>query len=223
MSDKPSLKERLIDGRAKSIRSARLERGWSQAKLAEEAGTSQQTVDRIERGQTLHSRALDDVMDVLGLQRARRPDEMNDVGGRMLDESRRHQTPQTGLLPVFAMGIDTRLPEMTTLSETPGGFIDRPERLKHAPMAYAVSVFAAEEMSPSVREGDILFVNPDAPLRLPCEAIFRSAQGSAVMLRTVTSRAGEGWIIEQWEPRQKATAFVDKWPVLHPVVGKWCR
>lgn len=222
MNEKPNLADRLGEGRAASIREARIARGWSQAKLAEEAGTSQQTVDRIERGQTLHSRSLDDVMDALGIRRIRRPEEIDEVVQKVRDESRQYLVPQTGPLPVYAMGIDTRLPGMTMLSDTPDAHVDRPGRLQHAPKAYAVSVFAADEMSPAVREGDILFVNPDAPLRLPCEAIFRSADGS-VLLRTITFKTDDGWVVEQWQPNEETTLSHADWPVFHPIVGKWCR
>ena len=47
------------------IRSQRLARGWTQAHLAELSGTSQQTIDRMERGQTKYSRALPAVMAAL--------------------------------------------------------------------------------------------------------------------------------------------------------------
>jgi len=52
-----------MDGPA--LRSRRIARGWSQAKVAEMLGTTQQTVDRIERGVTTHSRVLDPMRNLL--------------------------------------------------------------------------------------------------------------------------------------------------------------
>jgi transcriptional regulator with XRE-family HTH domain len=43
---------------AQDLRTRRERLGWSQAKLAAKAGTTQQTIDRIENGQTTHSRSL---------------------------------------------------------------------------------------------------------------------------------------------------------------------
>ena len=223
MTEKTGLVDRLAESRAAAIREARVARGWTQARLAEEAGTSQQTVDRIERGQTRHSRALDDVMDVLGLSRIRRPEEMDGILDRALEASREFDLPQTGPIPLYAMGLDTRLPSLTSISDKPESFIDRPARLQHAPRAYAVSAFAVDEMSPAIREGDIVFVNPDAPLRMPTEVLFRSPETNAVLLRTVTFRADGGWIAEQWDPGKEEVVNQDVWPIFHPVVGKWSR
>lgn len=39
--------------------------GWSQADLAEKVGTTQQTVHRVEAGQTTYCRSLPDILDVL--------------------------------------------------------------------------------------------------------------------------------------------------------------
>lgn len=52
-----------IDGTR--IRAAREAMGLTQAKLGERAGTTQQTVDRIERGLTLHSRAIPKIAEIL--------------------------------------------------------------------------------------------------------------------------------------------------------------
>lgn len=49
------------------IREARELKGWSQAALAEMVGTSQQTIDRLERGETDFSRYREPVLKILGL------------------------------------------------------------------------------------------------------------------------------------------------------------
>lgn len=64
LAERPSGSE----GNGAAIRAKREALGWSQAKLAELAGTSQQTIDRIERGATEHSRAIPRVMDALGIE-----------------------------------------------------------------------------------------------------------------------------------------------------------
>ncbi len=51
-SSSPKLGLRLImQGRAMSIKNLRIERGWTQAQLADFSGVSQRTIQRIEKGQ----------------------------------------------------------------------------------------------------------------------------------------------------------------------------
>jgi transcriptional regulator with XRE-family HTH domain len=50
------------------IKNARRSLGWSQEKLAEEAGTSQSTIERIENGGSVRSRFLPEIASLLGIQ-----------------------------------------------------------------------------------------------------------------------------------------------------------
>ncbi|MNQ18919.1 helix-turn-helix protein [compost metagenome] len=230
MSSKPSLTDRLKEGNAAAIREARLALGWSQAKLAEEAGTSQQTVDRIERGLTLHSRALDDVKDVLGLPRARRSEEMDQViksvTAASVDLTKVGASGSLGMsgLPLFGMGIDSSLPgPMTGIQSHPDRYMLAPEILQHAHNAYALAVFGADEMSPVFREGDIALINPDAPLRPECEVVLRSENTAAVALCTLVSVSEESWLVRHWSPEREIEMSRADWPRIHAVVGKFSR
>lgn len=51
----------------RTVREAREAKGWSQTDLAKLSGTSQQNVDRIERSEVVHSRALPAILAALGL------------------------------------------------------------------------------------------------------------------------------------------------------------
>jgi transcriptional regulator with XRE-family HTH domain len=61
------------------IRQRREELGWSQAELAAAAQTNQPTVDRIERGETRHSKHLSKILIALGLD-AKLPSRIPIVG-----------------------------------------------------------------------------------------------------------------------------------------------
>lgn len=51
----------------RELKVARSIKGWTQAELAARAGTSQQTVDRLERGLVRHSAALSSIAAALGI------------------------------------------------------------------------------------------------------------------------------------------------------------
>ena len=55
------------DTQGEKIRAKREELGWTQAELAVAAGTNQATIDRIERGQTKHSKYLKQILVALNL------------------------------------------------------------------------------------------------------------------------------------------------------------
>src|ERR1700733_11386698 len=59
-------------------------RGWSQQKLADLAGTNQATIDRLETGQTKHSKYLESVLVTLALKEpANLPDGDVEIVGRV--------------------------------------------------------------------------------------------------------------------------------------------
>ena len=64
---------------AKTIKDARLKKGWSQAKLAEKAGCHEKTITRVERGQPADLRSLREIGKALGFSPKQLVD---DDGGR---------------------------------------------------------------------------------------------------------------------------------------------
>lgn len=76
-------------GAGAKIRRLREARGWTQAHLASRVGTSQQTIDRIERGETEFSRWIAPALEVLsdeesgGAMIAKPTRELTVAGGRV--------------------------------------------------------------------------------------------------------------------------------------------
>ncbi len=111
------------------IRAAREARGWSQNDLARAAGTNQPTVDRIESGETRHSKYLSSILDALGLS-----------GGRS----------KIGVVGRVGAGF-----EVAPLSQ--GETLDEVEAPPNAtPTTVAVRV-TGDSMLPAYADGDHLF------------------------------------------------------------------
>lgn len=92
---------------ATRLREAREARGWSQAELATRAGTTQQTVDRLERGVTSFSRALPAVAAALDLDL-----EELSAGSALLDQSASAAKPATSRLDSYSeAGLKARINE----------------------------------------------------------------------------------------------------------------
>lgn len=65
----PPHREGLLSSSGERIRLVREKRGWTQLQLAQMCGSTQQTINRIERGVTVHSRAIPAAEEALGIDR----------------------------------------------------------------------------------------------------------------------------------------------------------
>lgn len=216
---------RLTERNARMIRTRREELGWSQAKLAEAAGTSQQTVDRIERGKVHHSRAFDDIWIALGLEPLVRTHIKERVapGGDLapapsiLAPADDTDAPPAEFMPVFGM---TTAPH--ALTETPIDFIERPFPLRNVVGAYAVLV-NDESMAPAFRAGNLALVNPWLPARLEDDVIAVAAYDSKrrVEMGIFAGSEGEAWLLTK--PAVAGTFRCEKaeWPTCHVIVGRF--
>ena len=175
-------------------------------------------------------------MDVLGLSRARNPEEIGEAvaglkqsiaeqKGRLeRADAQPYAVAKTTELPVFGMGLDTRaIGTLTTLGEKPGRFIAMPEVLRWSPSAYAVSIFAADEMDPVYREGDLALVDPQAPLRPDCEVVLRRDIGGGVLIRTLTGATHDQWRVRTCRSEKEELLSRSDWPTVHPIIGKYSR
>ncbi|CAK7257727.1 MULTISPECIES: helix-turn-helix transcriptional regulator [unclassified Shinella] len=103
------------------IRAAREANGWSQAFLAEKAGTSQQTVDRIERSVVLRSKSVLALKAILGIDLHVHA-ATTDIPARNIPSP--SAKPTGGTLPKFAElrdEIETAFDLLTALDKTGDG------------------------------------------------------------------------------------------------------
>ncbi len=213
--------ERLAKARGEDIRTAREAKGWSQAELAEKAGTTQQTVDRIERGVTEHSRAYVPLRDALGLPPLEGFDP--DKTKRMLEsikrtsekefakwEAERRHRPSDEVQPHNPLNVADFIPIYSMsglfddylLSDQPVDSIRRGYPVEHVKGAFGV-ISTEDAMSPVIRPGDVAIVNPNLPAIPGGEALLSNENDGkwSGFLRTLAGDDGENWILQTWTPK----------------------
>jgi transcriptional regulator with XRE-family HTH domain len=241
MAEPSGLMKRLQSRNGETIRAKREELGWSQAHLAQLAKTTQQTVDRIERGVTQHSRAFEAVRAALGLapfvasaeemdQRLRAAGYRGEETSRLLAVSRRPAEPDLTLLPVYQVMIR----EEHVLSTEPVDYIERPAPLARVHGGYAVIIFS-DENDPALRPGDIAFVNPHLPPRFRNEVLISNPATfdasnfqlghdwppTPIFIGTLVEQDKDRWMLDQWNPERRLDLPKADWPICHVIIGKY--
>jgi len=203
------------------IRAERESRGWSQERLAQESGTTQSTIDRLERGTTKFSRKLYRVLEVLGLQEAGRDFlSVSPATGQQYEIA----LPNTGrdmpLYPAVEGGSGALL-----IEKNPIGRVARPAHLDGIEDAYAVYI-AGESMFPEYEPGDIAEVNPRLPPIPGATCVFytNDPHDDRAMIKRLEKMTRTEWHLRQWNPPEgeEAEFLVSRieWPVCHRVVGR---
>ncbi|MEY9717903.1 transcriptional regulator with XRE-family HTH domain [Sinorhizobium fredii] len=203
-SEDQNLMQRLAVGRGKAIREAREVLGWSQAQLAEKANTTQQTVDRLERGVVEHSRAYPKIASVLGIpNEGFDPDrfnrqatllqlESNESYKRFMEEGRAISLMSTeGRVPVLSV----RNRSVKIVDAIARGF-----PVEHAEEAFAVRIFG-QEMEPVLRPGDTVIANPIIPPLPGCELCL--IRDEDVIVRTLLKESPDRWVLKAWNPAEE--------------------
>jgi len=156
----------------KRIEAARVARGWSQAQLAVAAGTSQSTVDRIEKGAgKRNSGAIITVMRALGL-----PIDTPPLTPASLPEwQAMKRAPEKELfssaerMPVYALAEGGE--GVALIDREAFEYVDRPYILKDVAAAYAILI-DGDSMFPAFEPGDKAWVNPKLPPQRDYKCIF---------------------------------------------------
>ena len=213
----------LTDAKVSAIRRARDRLDISQAQLAKDAGTTQQTVDRIERGQLSHSMALPAILAVLGISEDGR--QLTGSGmlasapplGGFVKSDARSSAPK---MPVFMMWAGASADAMQT--RVAGMHIIRPDPLFEIEEAYGLMV-ADNDMYPAYKLSDILLIHPHLNPR-PGNDIIMSKPGDndfgATRIRTLLEWQREKWLVRRYNPEQDEEINVAAWPIRHVIVGK---
>lgn len=218
--DKESIGER--------VRARRKALDKSQDWLAEMAGTSQTTIDKIEHNRSLRSRFLPAVFTALGLPL----DELVTGMAPLNIEGLDGHDGRDQALPV-PVGTKKDLPVYSSAEGGPGGiifspepidYLIRPEPLANVKAGYAMYTMG-ESMSPAFEQGDLLLINPHLPYRSGDDVlIYRIEHGqNEAVVKRLRRATAENWQLEQFNPAKNLSLPRGLWPVCHVIVGKYSR
>ena len=224
---------RLARLRGNEIKRQREARGWSQAQLAEAAETTQQTVDRIERGVTGNSKALPQVQRALGL-----PEQYTGVDpeGRLLSpkEANDEQAPINQYVDltdkVLKVAEGTHIP---VYAMKDGGLLHTANFADAIPKHYpirnvkdAYGIISREYMmEPVIRLGDIVIVNPNIPPIAESEVVFSRKEGDDffVALRSLIKENADSWTVQASLDANSETFLKSEWTNAELIVSKISR
>ena len=208
------------------IRRLRLDKGWSMAELARCVNTSKQTIDKIERGESLKSRYLPEIARELGVS-------LEEINPKFADgaqpsppvRSRRADRASDPAivrdLPVY--GCAEASDGTILITFQPIDYLRRPTPLLHVEDAYAV-LMDGSTMVPALEPGDLALINPRLFPRRGMSALFLGPEDQSVraMARRYEGQNERNWKVFQWQPSRQLTIDKKDWPRVHTVVGKYC-
>lgn len=211
---------------AEAVKAARRAKGWSQEKLADEAGTSQSTIDRLESGKWKRMPSdLPKISRVLDLN-------FEAFVGAGNSTKRSLTAPQNSLvgernLPVFAAAEAGG--GAMVLSTDAVDYVRRPAPLANVRDGYAMIV-VGESMVPAFEPGDMLLVHPHLPPVPDSDVVLYSDDGAGNVLVTVKRlrrMTADAWHLRQHNPPagKKADFTLSRkdWQKCHRIVGKYSR
>ena len=209
----------MAEDYAPLIIAARTSRGWSQAKLAEVAGTTQSTVDRIEKGGS--SKHLIKVARAAGVPIGIDPKpELPAEGFRPAPQF----FNRGNSMPVFASAEGSNHLGSLIIDNSPFEYLPKPYILEDVPEAFAVLI-EGESMFPAYEPGDKVWVNPRLGYRRDMDGIFYCTlpDQERAMIKRLRGWSDEDWRVEQWNPHEEFRLSRKEWARVYRVVGKFSK
>lgn len=217
-----------------NIRAMREERGWTQVQLAERSSTSQQTIDRLERGEVYESKSTSKVLQALG------------AGPNILARLHaRFEDPEANVAPyklqksTAELDADVRRRQEAFISRDPSVIqvyledawvsgepmavdaIARPFPLERVQGGYGV-ILSTHDLSPVYEPGDTVIVHPFLPARPGNDVLYRSEAG-LVHVRRLEAVHGQVHHVSIWQAGTEELYPTADWPTRHVVVGRYMR
>ena len=185
---------------AERLRAARLRKGWSQAKLAEESGVSQQLISKLERGEAQATKegpalagALGVSLDELLLGQPPRPagEVREGEPATPYGPSPDAQPAPVRRIPVISYIQAGEPREVVDAYAMGGGFemlgVSAETAAALGPHAFGLRV-EGDSMAPDFKPGDYVVVDPDAPVRPGDIVVAKLDRQNSATLKKYRSR-----------------------------------
>lgn len=235
-------KERLVHltrERANLINAIRTELGLSQAKLAELVGTSQQSIDRIEKGTTSHSRFIEPILNVL-FQLTTSDDARDKIAA--IREYTIHIHTSEEIVAIRSREMYERDDNTTTTSNIGSEFspiyaindgklsaykveeIIRPYKFRNIYDLYGILV-PDNKMSPAYLYDDTVLFNPNIPARPGNDVLMRQNTGlgyTFAFMAILNRIEDEHWIVSQHSGATETVHALSEWAA-HVAVARFIR
>src|SRR5262249_26893370 len=183
------------------IREQREARGWSQADLAKRVNISQPAINKIEAGETRHSKFLPRIAQELGLDIAELIEGLtpNERPAELFAESAARFGPSGRDFAIHASAEGG--PGQIIVSSDAVDFEPRPAPLAHVRDAYGLLI-TGTSMEPEYRPGDTALINPNLPVIGGEVYVFYAEKtGEArATIKHLRRAAPEKWLVSQWNP-----------------------
>jgi len=204
------------------IKARRQALGWSREKLAEMTGSHPQTINKIERGRTKHSRFTLPIKQALGMITT--PESAGNVLP-IRNDDKETVRPSATLRCFYGSTVEPEESVVMSRIMLRGEhqkLVDWPPFLEETDSAYAVYV-PDDTMSPAYEPGDTIYLDTDLPPELDKDVLLRTGNGGGMaVLARLTGITPRGWKVKQHGNKKKVEFPVSKneYPVCHRVVGK---
>ena len=199
------------------IKERREARGLTQQQLGDMAKTSQQNIDRIEKGFVKKSQFIDPILAALGSDMGRALEQSVTVE----DVVPRETLVASRDLPIYASAEGGE--GAILINRDPIEFVTRPAVLLHVKESFGVLV-VEESMKPVYKPGSILLVNPRMQPRREQNAVFVGPESNHTVRALVKQYDGQTqgiWRVTQHNPHQSFELSKADWPKCYAVVGSY--
>ena len=184
------------------VRVQREKKGWSQERLAQEAGVSQTTIDKIERGATKRSRFASEIAKALGIptELLTSPDYNFDVTQEIIEGFASFRRSESRYAPLL-IAVEDRAGLILFGSEKIGD-VEIPDEIINKDRTIAVQL-ASSSMSPEFEAGDVIFLEGGLKPVLGMAYVFAddNLPSKRAMLGRLAYFDDDRWMIQRWRGR----------------------
>ena len=225
-----------MENRIKELRRAR---GLTLQRLAEKAGTTNQQISRLERGERrLTTDWMERLASALGCSPVSLIGAFEEVGpsqymakGFASDDSETGPSYRTeeGSASTFPFAAGPK--DLPVLGVAVGGedawfdtngqvneYIDRPPHLSGVTDSYAVYVIG-DSMSPALREGHLVHVHPHKRATTGCEVVVQLSDGRG-LIKEFVRWDNDRLVLRQHNPNKEITFDAENVQAVHRIVGR---